>query len=188
MFVEKRFEILSLFVYYKAGSVPLYGPKMKKGVMGRGKIEQFLSKFSLSFDKIAIFLVLFFGEMSFGISGGFRGGGADAHPQGFDPLPTQRVPLWYSLRNPFLADRPSNFLKAPLAPMYTNFEGGARAEKNAIFWSKLSKKCLKRLFLDFFQNFACGAENLANTGTKLRLGESSKNQLGQRSTKFLKIF
>ena len=130
MFVEKRFEILSLFVYYKAGSVPLYGPKMKKGVMGRGKIEQFLSKFSLSFDKIAIFLVLFFGEMSFGISGGFRGGGGGADapppPQGFDPLPTQRVPLWYSLRNPFLADRPSNFLKATSAPMYTNFEGGAQ--------------------------------------------------------------
>ena len=94
MFVEKRFEINSLFVYYKAGSAPLYGPKMKKGVMGRGKIEQFLSKFSLSFDKIAIFLVLFFGEMSFGISGGFRGGGGGRPPppQGFDPLPTQRVP------------------------------------------------------------------------------------------------
>ena len=26
------------------------------------------------------------------IRGGFRGGGADAPPQGFDPLPTQRVP------------------------------------------------------------------------------------------------
>ena len=151
MFVEKRFEINSLFVYYKAGSAPLYGPKMKKGVMGRGKIEQFLSKFSLSFDKIAIFLVLFFGEMSFGISGGFRGG-ADAPPlRDSTPCRPKGSPLWYSLRNPFLADRPSNFLKAPLAPMYTNFEEGARAEKNAIFWSKLSKKCLKRLFWTFFK-------------------------------------
>ena len=32
-------------------------------------------------------------------------------------------------------------LKAPLAPIYTNLEG-ERAQKNAIFWSKFSKKCL----------------------------------------------
>ena len=31
------------------------------------------------------------------------------------------------------------FLKAPLAPIYTNFKGGARAEKD-VFWSKFSKK------------------------------------------------
>ena len=34
------------------------------------------------------------------------GEGADADPQGFDPLSTQRVPLWYFLRNPFLDDPP----------------------------------------------------------------------------------
>ena len=32
-------------------------------------------------------------------------GGADVFPsERFDPLPTQRVPLWYFLRNPFLAE------------------------------------------------------------------------------------
>ena len=53
------------------------------------------------------------------------------------------------------------FLKAPLVPTYTNFEGRART-KNAIFWSKFSKKCLKTFVfgLFFFQNFAWGAENL----------------------------
>ena len=42
------------------------------------------------------------------------------------------------------------FLKAPLAPIYTNLEGGALARKNATFWSKFSKKCLKMPFLDSF--------------------------------------
>ena len=54
-------------------------------------------------------------------------------PQGFDPLPTQRVPLCTILRYPYLLTDPKNFLKAPLAPIYTNFEGGARAEKTQFF-------------------------------------------------------
>ena len=37
-------------------------------------------------------------------------------------------PLCTILRNQFLADGPSN-----LAPIYTNFEGGARAEKTQFF-------------------------------------------------------
>ena len=44
-----------------------------------------------------------------------------------------------------------NFSKAPLTPIYTDFWGGGgrgdRAEKNAIFWSKLFKNCLKMPFL-----------------------------------------
>ena len=36
---------------------------------------------------------------------GAGGGGVDAFlSQGFDPLPTQRVPLWTIMRYPFLAD------------------------------------------------------------------------------------
>ena len=53
---------------------------------------------------------------------------------------------------------PNIFLKAPL---YINFEGEARAEKNANFWSKLSKKDLETVF---FQKFACGRKKLAIAG------------------------
>ena len=61
-----------------------------------------------------------------------RGGWfADAPlPQGFDPLPTQRVPLCTILRYPNLVTDPKNFLKAPV---YTYFEGGARAKKTHFF-------------------------------------------------------
>ena len=62
------------------------------------------------------------------------------------------------LRYPFLVSDPKNFLKAPLTPIYTNFEGAARflvhifqkVSKNACFWL-------------FFQNYAIGAENLTET-------------------------
>ena len=40
-----------------------------------------------------------------------------------------------------------SFVKAALAPIFTNFEGGARAEKNAIFLSTFFVTCF---FLNFF--------------------------------------
>ena len=52
-----------------------------------------------------------------------------------------------------------NFLKAPI---YTNFEGGARAEKTQFFWSKFSEKCLKT------------PESLAKMGTEPCLGRARK--------------
>ena len=55
---------------------------------------------------------------------------------------------------------PKNFLKTPWAPIYTNFEGGARAEKNRVFLVNIAKIALKRLFCVFFQNFTCGAKNI----------------------------
>ena len=53
-------------------------------------------------------------------------------------------PLCTILRYPFLVTDPKVFLKAPLAPIYTNIEGGARAEKNAVFQPVYSKLCLRR--------------------------------------------
>ena len=57
------------------------------------------------------------------------------------------------------------FLKAPLAPIYTNIEK-ERAPKNATFWSKCSKMCPQTAFLTcfFFQKFASGAKNLVKLG------------------------
>ena len=103
--------------------------------------------------------------------GGFRGGGgADLDrnstpcrppfPQEFDPLPTQRVPLSTILRYSYLMSGPKNILKAPMAPIYTTFEGGARA-KNAIFWSKLHNKCLKmRVFQGLFFKILPAAQRI----------------------------
>ena len=68
--------------------------------------------------------------------GGGGGGRTYAFPsglQGFDPLPTQRVPLCTILRYPFLVMDPKIFLKAPLEALYTNFEEGVRAEKTLFF-------------------------------------------------------
>ena len=103
------------------------------------------------------------------IRGGFGGGGgrADAfHPQGFNPLPTQMVPLCIILRYPYLVMDPKIFLKAPLAPLYTNFEGGAekvrffvkyfhKVPRNAFFSFFFSKFCLRRRKFD--QNSLCNA-------------------------------
>ena len=82
------------------------------------------------------------------IRGGFRGGGGDwgnaPSPLYKDSTPcrSKGFPFCTILRYPFLVTDHQIFLKAPLAPIYTNFEGGARAEK-LDFWTKFSKKCLK---------------------------------------------
>ena len=81
-------------------------------------------------------------------SSGFGGGG------GF--------PLCTSLRYPFLVTDPKNFLKVPWAPIYTNFERGARAEKTQFLWSKFSKKCLKTHFWPFFKNLPAALKFSSN--------------------------
>ena len=68
---------------------------------------------------------------------------------------------------------------------------GERAPKKRNFLVKVFQKVSKNAFFGlFFQNFACGAENLAKTGTKLCLGRARKINsvdLKKRSTKLLKI-
>ena len=71
------------------------------------------------------------------LGGGGGGGGGGRSLLEFEPLPTQRVPLCLIFQYPFLAMDPKNFLKEPSAPIYTNFWGGARAEKTrATFFSQ----------------------------------------------------
>ena len=98
------------------------------------------------------------------INRGFGGGGGlRTFPffQWFDRLPTHWFPLCTIFRYPFLND-PKNFLKATLAPIYTNFEGEL-APKNAIFWSTFSGV--------FFQKLSCVAENLSKWGLYSDFGE-----------------
>ena len=65
----------------------------------------------------------------------------------------------------FLATDPKIFLKAPLAPIYINIEGGARSEKTQFFFKIFPKVHKNDFFSLFIQNYACGAEILAKTGT-----------------------
>ena len=70
---------------------------------------------------------------------------------------------------------PKIFLKAPLAPIYTNFEGERAPKKTRFFCQNFSKSAQKRLFWQFFfQKFACGAENLAKMGAKKCFGRAPK--------------
>ena len=64
--------------------------------------------------------------------------------------------------------------------MYTSFEGrgggGARDERTQFFGQIFPKSAWKRLFGPvFFQDFACGAENLAKIGQNSALGELEKS-------------
>ena len=78
-------------------------------------------------------------------------GGRFFHPSGIrPPADPKGPPLVLFKKSNFGPTNPKIFLKAPWAPLYTNFEGGARAEKKAIFLSKFSKKCRKAPFLDWF--------------------------------------
>ena len=101
-------------------------------------------------------------------------------PQRFDPLPTQRVSFCTILRYQFLVTDPLNFLKAPPAPIYTNFKREARAEKTRSFGKQFEKIPKTAFWSKFVQNRVV-----------LKLWESSENQFGRpvkRSTKFAKFF
>ena len=86
---------------------------------------------------------------------------------------------------------PKMFLKAPMAPIYTNSEG-ERAPKKRDFFVKIFQKVAKNwLFWQFFQKLACGAENFAKIGAKQCFGRAQKINLvdlKKRSSKFLKFF
>ena len=118
------------------------------------------------------------------------GVGADAFsPSGIRPPADPKGPpfgTFYEIH--FLPTDPKIFLKAPLAPIYTNFEG-ERAPKKRDFLVKIFQKVPKNAFFGlFFQIFACGAKNFAKTGTKPCIRESSKNQFGRPKKKVDKIF
>ena len=84
------------------------------------------------------------------------------------------------------------FLKAPSAPLYTNFEGGARAKKRNFFCKYFQKLPENGFFGQFFfQKFVCSAENLAKTRTKSYLGSAQKMnsvdlKKGQQKFRFFK--
>ena len=89
--------------------------------------------------------------------GGFRGGGggADAPSSGIRPRADPKGPPFDTFTFSeihFWPTDPKIFLKAPLAPIYTNFEG-ERAPKKRDFFVKIFQKLPKNGFFDcFFKN------------------------------------
>ena len=90
-----------------------------------------------------------------GPRGGFRGGrGGGRLPtplSGIRPPADPKGPPFDTFSEiHFWATDPKIFLRAPSAPIYTNFEGERAPKKNAIFWSTFFKKCPKTAFLTVF--------------------------------------
>ena len=78
---------------------------------------------------------------------GGGGGGRPPPPQGFETLYRPKgSPFDTFSEIHFWPTDPKIFLKASLAPIYTNFEGERAPKKNAIFLSKFFKKCPKTAF------------------------------------------
>ena len=98
-------------------------------------------------------------------------------PHGFDPLPTQTVPLCTTMRYLFLAIDPRNFQKALLAPVYTNFEG-EHAPKKTAFLVKSFQKVPKTPFLACFFKILPAAQNFGRNRVFLVFWELWKINLG----------
>ena len=83
------------------------------------------------------------------------GGGGGRPPSGIRPPvdPKGPPPPDTFSEIHFWPTDPKIFLKAPLAPIYTNFEGERAPKKNAIFCQNFSKSAQKRLFDYFFNGF-----------------------------------
>ena len=109
-------------------------------------------------------------------SSGFRGGCFP--PQGFDPLPTQRVPLCTILRYPYLVTDPKKFLKAPLAQIHTIFWGGARAKKTRFLCQSFPKSAQKLLFLPVFSKTCLRRRKGGQVRAFIVVWENSENQFG----------
>ena len=118
------------------------------------------------------------------------GGGRTPPPPSGIRLPAdpKGSPLCTILRYPNLVTDPKNFLKAPLAPIYTYFEVGARAKKRNFFGQNVLKSAQKCRFWPVFQNFACSARKFDQNRVFLMLWESSENHFGRPKKKVDKIF
>ena len=125
--------------------------------------------------------------------GGFRGGGRTPPPSGIRPPADPKGPPFDTFSEiHFWPTDPKIFLKAPLAPIYTNFEG-ERAPKKRDFFSKFFKNCPKTAFVTVFSKIFLRRRKFCQSRGKTVLWESSKNQFDRpkkkkKSSKFWKIF
>ena len=101
--------------------------------------------------------------------GGFRGGGAEAISL------RDSTPFGTFSEIHFWPTDPKIFLRAPLASIYTNFEGG-RAPKKRDFFVTIFQKVLKNSFFDcFFKNLPAAQKLLPKWGQNSAWGELEKS-------------
>ena len=120
------------------------------------------------------------------LGGGGGGGGVSGRPppSGIRPPADPKGPPFDTFSEiHFWRTDPKIFLKAPLAPIYTNFEGERAPKKNAIFLSKFFKKCPKTAFLTVFSKICLRRRKFCQNRRKTVLWESSKNQFGRPKKK-----
>ena len=109
-------------------------------------------------------------------------------PQGFDPLPTQRVPPLILFQK-FIFGRPTlKFFKRCLRRQYILTLRGS-APKKRDFLVNIFQKVPKNCFFDcFFFKICLRRRKFSQNRGKTMLWESSKNQFGRPKKKVVKIF
>ena len=124
------------------------------------------------------------------LGGGRRGGWT--LPLGIRPPADPKGPTFDTFSEiHFWPTDPKIFLKAPLAPIYTNVEGECAPKKTHFFLSKFFKKCPKTAFLTVFSKICLRRRKFCQKRGRTVLWESSKNQFGRsekRSSNFGKFF
>ena len=117
-----------------------------------------------------------------GGGGGGRHGGlgwTPPPPSGIRPPADPKGPPFDTFSEiRFWPTDPKIFLKAPLAPIYTNFEGERAPKKNAIFLQNFFKKCPKTVFFIVFSKICLRRTKFSQNRGKTELWQSSKNQFG----------
>ena len=112
--------------------------------------------------------------------GGGGGGGRTPPSSGIRPPADPKGPPFDTFSEiHFWPTDPKIFLKAPWAPIYTNF-GGARAKKKRNFFVKIFQKVA---FLTVFSKICLRCTKFCQYKGKTVLWESSKNQFGRPKKK-----
>ena len=114
---------------------------------------------------------------------GGGGGGRIPPPSGIRPPADPKGPPFDTFSEiHFWPTDPKIFLEAPLAPIYTNFEG-ERAPKKTLFFVKIFQKLPKNGFLTVFSKICLRCRKFCQSRGKTVLWESSKNQFGRPKKK-----
>ena len=121
--------------------------------------------------------------------GGGAKGGLRPPPQGFDPLPTQRVPPLVPFQKSIFGRPTLKFFQRRLWCQFILILRGSARQKNAFFFVKIFQKVPKNGFFDlFFQKNCLRRRKFGQNRVFLLLWESSENQSVRPKKKVDQIF
>ena len=117
------------------------------------------------------------------------GGRSPPPPSGIRPPADPKGPPFDTFSDiQFWPTDPKIFLKAPWAPIYTNFEGERAPKKTRFFCQNFSKSAKKRFFDCFFKNLPAAQKFLQKIGAKRCFGRALKiNLVDLKKKKVVKI-